>query len=141
MKELPIKLGPLSLLLTVIVLCMTTLSILTFTTARADMRLAEIYADTVRTRYELETRGQDFLAAAERGGLAEAAPLADAVERDGALCRASFADADGFRLEIVLEQKTGGWTVREWTHTRAWEENTEIGNLWQGNETTGENGQ
>jgi len=141
MKELPIRLGPLSLLLTVIVLCMTTLSILTFSTARADLRLAEIYADTVRTRYELETRGQDFLAAAERGGLAAASPLADAVEHDGVRCRAAFETTDGFRLEIVLEQAADGWTVREWTHTRAWEENTEIGNLWQGNGETGENGQ
>ena len=40
MKQVPIKLGPLALLLAVISICLTTLAILTFTTARADLRLA-----------------------------------------------------------------------------------------------------
>ena len=55
MKQVPIKLGPLALLLTVISICLTTLAILSFTTASADLRLAEKYADTVQTRYELES--------------------------------------------------------------------------------------
>ncbi len=41
MKQIPIKLGPLTLLLTVISICLTVLAILSFTTARADLRLAE----------------------------------------------------------------------------------------------------
>ena len=61
MKQVPIKLGPLALLLTVISICVTTLAILTFTTARADLRLAEKYAQTVETRYALERQGQEFL--------------------------------------------------------------------------------
>ena len=44
MKQVPIKLGPLALLLTVISICLTTLAILTFATARADWRLAEKHA-------------------------------------------------------------------------------------------------
>jgi len=60
MKQIPIKLGPLTLLLTVISICLTTLAILTFTTARADLRLAEKYAETVRSRYALEEQGQAF---------------------------------------------------------------------------------
>ena len=61
MKHVPIKLGPLALLLTVISICMTTLGILAFATARADWNLAQKYADTVQTRYTLEARGQGFL--------------------------------------------------------------------------------
>ena len=57
----PIKLGPLALLLTVITICLTTLAILTLTTARADLRLAEKYADTVAARYELERMGQAII--------------------------------------------------------------------------------
>ena len=68
MKELPIRLTPLALLLTVISICLTVLGILTYTTARADMNLAETYAETVRTRYELEARGQNWI-----GGLAASA--------------------------------------------------------------------
>ena len=59
----PIRLLPLALLLTVISICLTVLAILTFSTAGADLRLAEKYAETVRTRYELEIEGQEFLQA------------------------------------------------------------------------------
>ena len=54
----PIKLGPLALLLTVITICLTTLAILTLTTARADLRLAEKYAERFRWP-EIFTRTQD----------------------------------------------------------------------------------
>ena len=65
MNQVPIRLGPLALLLTIISICMTTLSILTYTTSGADLRLAEKYADTVRVRYELEADGQAFVQEAE----------------------------------------------------------------------------
>ena len=61
MRKTPVKLGPLALLLTVISICLTTLAVLTFTTARADRSLAEKYADTVAVRYGLEAEGQRFL--------------------------------------------------------------------------------
>ena len=61
MKQIPMRLGPLALLLMVISICMTVLGILTFTTARADLSMAEKYAQTVETRYLLESRGQSFL--------------------------------------------------------------------------------
>lgn len=65
MNQVPIRLGPLALLLTIISICMTTLSILTYTTSEADLRLAEKYAETVRVRYELEAEGQAFVQEAE----------------------------------------------------------------------------
>ena len=61
MKDVPVKLGPLALLLTVISICMTVLAILAFTTARADLSLARTYAETVRERYSLEILGQQYL--------------------------------------------------------------------------------
>ena len=60
MHQVPIKLGPLALLLTIISICLTTLSILTCTTSGADLRLAQKYAETVQTRYSLEREGQAF---------------------------------------------------------------------------------
>ena len=48
MNKAPIRLGPMALLLTVISICLTILAILTFTTARADLRLAQKYAETVQ---------------------------------------------------------------------------------------------
>ena len=62
MNHAPVKLGPLALLLTVISICLTILSILTYTTAGADDRLAQRYAQTTTERYELEIAGQEALA-------------------------------------------------------------------------------
>ena len=61
MKHVPIKLGPLALLLAVISICLTTLALLNVSTAKADECLAEKFAETVQTRYALETEGQELL--------------------------------------------------------------------------------
>ena len=115
MKRLPIRLGPLSLLLTVISICLTVLAILTFTTARADLRLAEKYARTVQTRYALEREGQAFLAEA------------DAAAAEGAL----ELTEDGFRLQIGLRRDGAGVETAVWKHERLWEEDDSL-NLWPG---------
>lgn len=124
MKQVPIKLGPLALLLTVISICLTTLAILTFSTARADVRLAEKYAETVQTRYALEAEGQTLLAGQDIP--AELEPDAGGVYRlelrkDGALLHIGLAQ-EGDSLRVVL-----------WRHEREWTEDTGIGNLWAGN--------
>ena len=49
-----LRLGMLSILMTVIVICMSVLSLLSYATSLADLRLARRYAETVRIRYELE---------------------------------------------------------------------------------------
>ena len=128
MNQVPIKLGPLALLLTVISICLTTLSILTFTTARADMRMAEKYAETVRERYELEAEGQKFLRDTSediRSGI-EYFPDQDGILRE-------TISHDGARLEIGLRIIPGGYTVHSWRIQRQWAEDTSMGNLWPGN--------
>ena len=83
MRHIPIKLGPLALLLTVISICMTTLGVLAFATARADWNLAQKYADTVQTRYALEAEGQRFLQTAAKALEEGNAPESlDSTERD-----------------------------------------------------------
>lgn len=117
MNQIPIRLGPLALLLTIISICLTTLSILTFTTSGADLRLAEKYADTVRVRYELEAEGQAFLEEAENAAAAglpldavadaEAAPgggIRKRFEKDGTILTVQLAaGADG----VLLPDATG----------------------------------
>ena len=75
MNRAPIRLGPLAILLTVISICLTILAILTFTTARADLRLAEKYAETVQARAALDREGKEYLSRLNAG--AEPAPEAD----------------------------------------------------------------
>lgn len=129
MKQTPIKLGPLALLLAVISICLTTLSILTFTTARADLSLAQKYAQTVRTRYELEARGQTFLGEAAAG---DPAALADTeTDEDGIIWHT--IEQDGARLRIgLVPDGESGYTVAAWRLDREWTQDTSIGKLWNG---------
>ncbi len=108
MNRAPVKLGPLALLLTVISICLTTLAILTFATARADKRLAEKYAATVLLRYELDAQGQAWL-------------------REAADDDETVLEKDGSTLTIQVEQGE----ITAWRHERAWEEDTDL-NLWPG---------
>lgn len=122
MKQIPVKLGPLALLLAVISICLTTLAILTFTTSRADMRLAEKYAQTVQTRYELEIQGQEFVQGIAGGDLQGLTPDGDGIlwktiEKDGAL----------LRIGITPEGR-----IVSWRQEMQWQQDTDMGNLWNG---------
>ena len=126
MNKAPVRLGPLALLLTVIRICLAILAILTFTTARADLRLAEKYAETVQARYALEQDGQEYLCRLSAG--TEAAPEPD---EDG--MRRVELERDGFLLRIaLLDDGQGGWTVLSWRQEKRWEQKETIDNLWSG---------
>jgi hypothetical protein len=126
MKHTPIKLGPLALLLAVISICLTTLALLNFSTAQADRRLAEKYAETVSVRYALETEGQELLAS-----LDPPASFSD-WESDGEGRFWTTLEQDGFRLQIGLAPEGESWRIVAWTHEKEWELDTHIDNLWTG---------
>ena len=124
MKHVPIRLGPLALLLAVISIALTTLSILTFTTGRADMRLAERYADTVQERYALEAEGQKFVADVCEG-------------RDSRFGQPEIEETipgeEGASLHILLKRsEQGSYSIASWRFVREWEENTQMDNIWTG---------
>ena len=134
MNEIPVRLGPLALLLTIISICLTTLSILTCTTSGADLRLADKYAETVRTRYELEQEGQAFVEEAD-GLVSSGLPLNamfDTAPAPGGGVTRTF-EKDGTVLTVTLAPAADGFAVREWKIVRRWEEDSGIGNLWMGN--------
>lgn len=132
MKHIPIRLGPLALLLAVISICMTTLGILTFSTARADLRLAEKYADTVRSRYALETEGQAFLEEADALAAGEALDELEGVEADeGGIFRKTFERED-LKLEIgIVPDRSGGCRVVSWRFRKEWEPEEGL-DIWLG---------
>lgn len=131
MKQIPIKLGPLTLLLTVISICLTVLAILSFTTARADLRLAEKYADTVRSRYALEKQGQAF-----RQELSETDPADYGLsgwERDKDGVYHTVLTRDDLSLSIgFCPNEKGKTDILQWQHTKDWAEDESIGQLWDG---------
>ena len=128
MKEVPVKLGPLALLLTVISICLTTMAILNFTTAKADKRLADKYAQTVQERYELEQEGQRYLAdtSDEMAMGIESVPDADGIVRQ-------VIEQNDTRLHIgIRPDRNGSFAVTSWRIERQWVEDNSMGNLWSG---------
>lgn len=126
MNRTPIKLGPLALLLAVISICLTTLALLNYSTAGADRRLAEKFAETVSTRYALETEGQELLASLTGG------EPGSSWEKDADGRFWTVLEQDGFRLRIGLEPDGDGWRVVNWTQEKEWDHDEHIANLWTG---------
>ena len=132
MKQIPVKLGPLALLLTVITICLVVLATLTYTTAHADKALAEKYAETVSTRTAVEVQGEKLLE--EAGKLrAEGKSLAalSGARKTGGVYDVEVSEA-GYILSIGLEETSRSYRVRYWKINREWEEDTDIGSLWNG---------
>lgn len=130
MRHIPIKLGPLALLLTVISICMTTLGVLAFATARADWNLAQKYADTVQTRYALEAEGQRFLQTAAKALEEGNAPESlDSTERDddGTVWK-TFQEGE-FSLRVGVVDESGHLRVVNWRIQKEWEPEGDR-NLW-----------
>ena len=126
MKQVPIKLGPVALLLTVITICLTILALLNSSTASADKRLAEKHAETVRTRYELEAEGQALLAEFNAGS---AAPIPFERQADGRY--KALLEKDGTRLHIEVETDGPDINVLSWIIDKEWTENNDL-DIWPG---------
>ncbi|MBQ9015055.1 MAG: hypothetical protein IJ109_10530 [Firmicutes bacterium] len=133
MKQVPIKLGPVALLLTVISICLTVMAILTFSTAGADKTMAVMFADSTQIRYTLEQGGQEFLQQTDEvlaaGG--QLADVPDAKAEAGGIEK--VLEEEGYRLTIRLEPAgANDYTIRQWTLEKEWEESETIDGLWQG---------
>ncbi|MBR3265204.1 MAG: hypothetical protein IKI61_04485 [Erysipelotrichaceae bacterium] len=118
MKNTPMRLGLLALLLTIISICMAVLAMLSVSSASADLRLSNRFAKSVRTRYELEEEGMLFLKQMND------APKDEIINKD--------IEKDGFILSVELELKDDEYIIRNWKIKKTWEESTKIDNLWKG---------
>jgi len=125
MRQEPVRLGPFALLLTVISVCMAVLAVLSMSTAGADMRLSERYADMVAVRYELECEGQRYLAAVR----SDPSEISGEPDESGVYYRI-FENGQS-RLTVGLRPGEGGAEVVCWKHERSWDEDTQM-HLWQG---------
>lgn len=105
MNQVPIKLGPVALLLTVISICLTVMAILTLSTAGADKTMAENFAASTQIRYTLETEGQKFLREADET-LAAGGKLTDLPETAG------YEGAPEGSVERIFEDQGYHLTIR-----------------------------
>ena len=101
MKQVPIKLGPVALLLTVITICLTVMAILTLTTAAADQAMANRFADSAQIRFSLEAEGQQFLQQAD-----------EQLSGGGELQELPDVSTAGNSVEKVFEQEGYQLTIR-----------------------------
>ena len=127
MESRPVRLGWLSLLLTVVILCLATLSVLSFSTARADWAQAQKQALQTDSVYALECAGQQWLAALD-AALSEAqdeasldALLPPDTVRTGSRVSTLQTGADGRSLSIAAELTAdGGYRVVQWCQSAEW---------------------
>ena len=131
MKQVPIKLGPVALLLTVITICLTVMAILTLTTAAADQAMANRFADSTQIRFSLEAEGQQFLQQADEqlSGGGELQDLPD-VSTAGNSVEKVF-EQEGYQLTIRLRPEgDSDYTVTRWSLEKKWKEKETIDGLW-----------
>ena len=110
MNSSRLRLGMLSILLTIIVICMGVLSLLSFATSMADERLSNRYAQTIKIRYELEEEGRRLL-------------------KDSTAIIETEILKDGYKLVIEAQDKDH---IRTWRIEKVWDEDTSIDDLWGG---------
>lgn len=94
-----VRMGMLSILSLVVILCLAVLAVLSFSTARAELAITERQATTATETYQLETAGQEFIAALD-GALASQ----DTAERFRVLASYGIheVEGEGAVLELAL---------------------------------------
>ena len=134
MKRKPLRLGSVSLLFAVILVCTALLALLSVVTARADWLMTQKYAQRLENQYAHEAEAQSWLARLD-AALAEGGELPSPAQREEDTVSARFEWEDGCRLEVSLRQDGETWKLDRWEMTTEWTENTDIGQLWEGPES------
>lgn len=87
-----VRIGPISLFTLIIVLCLSVLAVLSVTTAQAELSITERQATTTTETYQLEVRGQEFVAEVD-GALAKGVAALDEVLTRYGIAATTAADA------------------------------------------------
>ena len=129
-----LRLGPVAVFLTIVAVILTTLATLTIATSRADVVLAERFAEMTQIRYSLEAQGNEFLSS-----LAEELEAGASLSSISELNRKADgifeykAERDGYELVIRLtESEEDLYDIREWKITKVWEEEDLNQGIWAG---------
>jgi hypothetical protein len=131
----PLRGGMLTLLVTVILICLSVLAVLALCTARVDRNLAQRQQDQLQKDAAAETAGQQWLAEVD-AALKTDGMLPDSAQKqvDGTI-RAQLALDSERTLEITirpLQGQTERYRVLQWQISRDWDA-AQKWNLWNGN--------
>ena len=97
-----------SLLTIFAVLCMSVFSLLTLTSARADLRLSDAGAEMVSAYYAADCEAEEIFAKLRQG---EEVPQA---QRNGDCWQYTCRISDNQTLEVTLRCQQGQWEVLRW---------------------------
>ena len=132
-----IRLGPIAIFLAVIAVVLTSLATLTVATSRADMVLAERFAEVTAIRYELDAEGERFLAEANEklaAGRSDPVkmPEGEVTSSDGSL--SYELEKDGYVLKVTLEEDPASKTYKatQWKINKIWAGDDSLDDIWPG---------
>lgn len=108
-KFSPPAVGGVSLLVVFAVLCLTVFALLSLTTVRADVRLADASAQAVSDYYAADGQAQEILARLRNG------EFPDGVSLDGSVYSYTCPISDTQELQVeVLIEPDGSYSVQRW---------------------------
>ena len=129
-----IRLGPIAIFLTIVTIVLATLAVLTTATTNADKVMAERHASVTKARYELEAKGEKFIAAYDAQaakGRPNAKKLGAKKTKDG---YEKTISGDGYTLEIILgsPDRKGDYRIVKWNLKKKWNEEDPYSKVWKG---------
>ena len=129
-----LRLGPMAVFLTVVAIILTTLATLTIATSRADVVLAERFADMTAIRYSLEKEGNEFLyEVAQKLEKGSSLNSISELKRTADGLYEYKAEKDGYELSIRVGSSGGSdFTIEEWKITKIWNEEELSQDVWLG---------
>ena len=135
----PPAVGGISLLVAFAVLCLTIFALLSLTTVRADVRLADASAEAVRAYYAADCEAQEILARLRNGQVPEGVDwLASSTNADGTPGPDQYAYAcpisERQELQVnVIIYPDGSYSVSSWkaAATGEWEIDESL-DIWDG---------
>lgn len=125
----PVRSGALTLLFTVVLLCLAVLAVLSLATARADEALAQKSLDRLAQEAAAEQAGQEWLAALDAAAPGTL-PADTASTGDGGV-QAELTLESGDTLRLAAEPAGEGWRITRWQLTAPWEPDTSL-DVWTG---------
>lgn len=132
----PVRTGALTLLITAVLICLAVLAVLTLTTARADLSMAEKSLEGLQEQAKLEQAGQEALAALDAALKQDAAlPQGAELAADGTVAQ-TLTTEEG-TLQLVLEPKepdgedAAAYRITAWRISSQWTPDQSL-DLWNG---------
>ncbi|MBE6010661.1 MAG: hypothetical protein E7236_08390 [Lachnospiraceae bacterium] len=126
------RLGPIAIFFTIVAAVLATLAILTVSTSRADVVLAERFAQTTSIRYALEADGNRFLAALEEAPEDAASLEGVTILENGNYQYTTQRDAYHLTVEVTPGPDQGTYEIVSWKIGKDWDEKDAMGELWGG---------